>query len=161
VAWQPGKRALLGFRGLLNNDLEHRTDSAGVTEGMAHTQEYRLGASLSPWKAAWIDGGATRLERKNALNGTHTIAYHPNLGFEQVLQGGRFAFRFGLDETSPTAGFTVKCARLKLDAGYVNNMAKSRVNGLFGEDSNSVLFTLTLDYGHAKQGHADQPRELP
>ncbi len=43
VAWQPSKKLLFGFRGLLNNDLERRTDLAGVTQGMAHTAEYRLG----------------------------------------------------------------------------------------------------------------------
>jgi hypothetical protein len=149
VAWQPHKRMLFGFRGLLNNDLERRTDPAGVAEGMAHTAEFRFGATASPWSGAWVDGGATRLERRNALNGTHTLVYHPNLGFEQTLADGRLAFRFGLDETSPTAGFSIKYARLKLDAGYVNNMAKSRVNGLFGDHSSSVLFTLTLDYRHA------------
>ena len=35
VSWQPNKKLLFGFRGLLNNDLERRTDPAGVTEGMA------------------------------------------------------------------------------------------------------------------------------
>jgi hypothetical protein len=76
VAWQPSKTMLFGFRGLLNNDLERRTDSAGITEGMARTAEYRLGGSISPWKAAWVDVGATCLQRRNALAATHH--YCPN-----------------------------------------------------------------------------------
>lgn len=50
VTWQPNKRMLFGFRGLLNNDLERRTDSSGVAEGMARTEEYRIGGSVSAWK---------------------------------------------------------------------------------------------------------------
>jgi hypothetical protein len=57
VAWQPRKRMLFGFRGLLNNDMERRIDPAATAEGMAHTAEYRLGSSVSPWKGAWIDVG--------------------------------------------------------------------------------------------------------
>ncbi len=146
LAWQPNKRLLFGFRGLFNNDLERRTDSAGVSEGLARSQEYRLGTSLSPWKGAWLDVGATRLERRNAIAGTHTIHTHPNLGFEQSLLSSRLALRFGLDETSPTAGGSFTFARLKLDAAYVYDMAKSRVGNLFGPTSNSILLTLTLDY---------------
>ena len=146
VAWQPRKTMLFGFRGLLNNDRERRTDPAGTTEGTAHSAEYRLGASISPWKGGWLDGGATRLERHNTLAGTHTVAYHPNLGFEQSLRRDSMAFRFGLDETSPTAGFTLKFSPLKLDVAYVDNLARSRVGNLFGSHSNSLLATLTLDY---------------
>lgn len=107
VAWQPSKKLLFGFRGLLNNDLERRTDLAGVTQGMAHTAEYRLGGSVLLWKGALVDVGGIRLEKRNALAGSHTIAYHPNLGIDQVLGNGHVALRFGLDETSPTAGFSL------------------------------------------------------
>ena len=141
---------LFGFRGLLNNDLERRTDPAGTTEGMARTAEYRLGGSISPWGGALVDVGGTRLERRNALAATHTIVYHPNLGFEQALLDKRLALRFGLDETSPTAGLTLKVDRFKLDAAYVDNMARSRVGLLFGTHSRSFLMTFTVDYGHAK-----------
>jgi hypothetical protein len=150
VAWQPTKKLLFGFRGLLNNDLERRTDPAGVTQGMAHTAEYRLGGSASPWNGALIDVGVTRLEKRNALAGTHTVAYHPNLGFDQLLRNGHLALRFGLDETSPTAGLSLKFSRYKLDAAYVHNMAESRVHNLFGENSNSVLVTFTVDYQRSK-----------
>ena len=149
VAWQPTKKLLFGFRGLLNNDLERRTDPAGITQGTAHTAEYRLGGSVSPWAGALVDVGGTRLERRNNLAGTHTVAYHPNLGFEQVLRDGRVALRLGLDETSPTAGFSLKFSRYKIDAAYVHNMAESRVHSLFGDNSNGVLLTLTANYRSA------------
>ena len=149
VAWQPQKRLLFGFRALFNNDLERRTDSAGTRQGLARSQEYRLGGSVSPWKGALLDAGATRLERRNAVSATHTVFYHPNLGFEQALLEGRLVPRFGLDENSPTAGLSYLFAPFKLDFAYVNNMAKSRVHDLFGQTSNSFLLTFTIDY-HAK-----------
>jgi hypothetical protein len=156
VAWQPQKRLLFGFRGLFNNDLERRTDSAGTAQGLARSQEYRLGGSISPWGGALLDAGATRLERRNAIAATHTIFYHPNLGFEQTLLQGRLTPRLGLDETSPTAGFSYLFAPFKLDFAYVNNMAKSRVHGLFGQTSNSFLLTLTIDY-RAKHPQSSAP----
>jgi hypothetical protein len=150
VAWQPTKRVLLGFRALLNRDLERRTDSAGVRQGMVRTNEYRLGVSVSPWQGALVDVGATRLQRHNTLAGTYTLVYHPNLGFEQAVLQGRLTARFGLDETSPTVGLSGTFAPFRLDFAYVGNMGKSRVGDLFGTDSHSVLVTLTVDYGHAK-----------
>lgn len=156
VAWQPGKKMLFGFRGLFNNDLERRTDSAGTTQGLARSNEYRLGGSISPWEGGWFDAGATRLERRNAVAATHTIFYHPNLGFEQTLLQGRLTPRVGLDETSPTAGLSYRFTPFRLDFAYVNNMAKSRVHDLFGQTSNSFLLTLTIDYG-AKRPKSSAP----
>lgn len=155
VAWQPNKRLLFGFRGLLNNDQERRTDPSGVTQGMAHTYEFRLGGSVSPWKGALVDVGGTSVERKNAVNGTYAHVYHPNLGFEQALLQKQLVLRFGVDETSPTAGISVKLSRFKLDAAYVDNMARGRVGNLFGPHSNSLLLTFTVDYGAKK---ADQKK---
>ena len=147
VAWQPNKKLLFGFRGLFNNDLERRTDSAGERHGEARTMEFRLGGSISPWKGALADAGVTRLERRNAIATTHTIVYHQNLGFEQVLPGQALTLRGGLDETSPTLGLSWKFSIYRLDAAYVYNMGKSRVNELFGSTSNSILVTFTLNYG--------------
>lgn len=158
VAWQPNKKLLFGFRGLLNNDLERRIDPVTVVEGKAHTAEFRLGGSVSPWNGALIDVGGTRLERRNALAATHTIVYHPNLGFEQALLEKRLTFRFGLDETSPTAGFSLKFGRFKADAAYVHNMARSRVGNLFGTDSHSVLVTLTFDFGAKHVASGSKPK---
>lgn len=146
VAWQPNKKLLFGFRLLSNNDLERRTDLAGVMEGAANTLELRLGGSVSPWHGALLDVGGTRVERRNSLAGTKVVVFHPNLGFEQSLLAKAVALRFGLDETSPTAGGSVKISRLKIDAAYVRNMAKSREGELFGPDSNSLLVTVNFDY---------------
>ena len=100
-----------------------------------------------------IDVGGTRLEKRNAIAGTHTIIYEPNIGFEQALISRRLTLRFGVDETSPTAGLSVKIPPFNLDVAYVRNMARSRVGGLFGTESNSVLATVTLDYGAIYRGH--------
>jgi hypothetical protein len=157
VAWQPKKRLLFGFRGLLNNDLERRTDSAGSSKGMARSAEYRMGASLAPWQGALLDVGATRMQRHNDLAATHSLVYHANLGFEQTLLQERITGRFGLDETSPTVGFSSKFARYKLDFAYVRNMARSRVGNLFGPSSNSFLVTFTVDYGRSKKASSRAP----
>ena len=146
VAWQPSKKLLFGFRLLSNNDLERRTDAAGLMEGAANTLELRLGGSVSPWHGALIDLGGTRVDRRNSLARTQVVVFHPNVGFEQSLLGKVLTLRFGLDETSPTAGGSVKVSRLKIDAAYVRNMAKSRVGNLFGPDSNSLLVTVNFDY---------------
>ncbi|HLW55391.1 MAG TPA: hypothetical protein VKW06_21360 [Candidatus Angelobacter sp.] len=157
LTWQPDKKMLFGFRGLLNNDLEQRTDPLGLTQGKVHSAEFRLGGSYLPWKGAVLDVGGTRLERRNALAGTHTLVYHPNLGFEQALLQTRLVLRAGVDETSPTAGFSFKFNRFKLDAAYVDNMARSRVANLFGMHSNSVLFTFTVDYSRPKCPQSKEP----
>jgi hypothetical protein len=113
---------------------------------MAHTYEFRLGGSVSPWKGALVDVGGTSVERKNAVNGTYAHVYHPNLGFEQALLRKVLTLRAGVDETSSTAGVSVKSGRFKLDAAYVDNMARGRVGNLFGPHSNSILLTFTVDY---------------
>jgi len=153
IAWQPSKQLLFGFRALLNNDLERRTDSHGTSEGIARSAELRLGGSVSLWEGAWIDVGGTRLEKRNAIAGTHTVIYEPNIGFEQALLGRHLTLRFGVDETSPTAGLSVKLPPVNLDIAYVRNMARSRVDELFGTESNSILATFTVDYGAIHHGH--------
>jgi len=153
IAWQPTKRWLFGFRALLNNDLEQRTDSLGTREGTARSAELRLGGSLSPWEGALIDVGATRLEKRNAIAGTHTTTHEPNIGFEQALLTRRLTLRLGVDETSPTAGLSLKIPPLNLDVAYVRNMARSRVGELFGTQSNSILATLTVDYEAIRPVH--------
>lgn len=159
VSWQPNKKILVGFRGLINSDMERRSDAAGTQDGMARTSEYRLGGSISPWKGALIDLGTTRLERRNDLNATHSVVFHINPGFEQALFDKRLALRFGVDETSPTAGFSLKLSRYKLDAAYVDNMARSRVGNLFGTSSNSFVMTFTFDYGAKHTGSHEQTQE--
>jgi hypothetical protein len=147
VAWQPKKRLLFGVREMVNNDMEYRTDPAGATHGEVRSTEFRLGASIAPWRGAWVDLGGTSLIRSNAQAASHGHFYHPNLGFEQELPNKHLALRFGLDETSPTTGLSLKYKRLKLDSAYVDNMGRSRVGNLFGTHSNSLLMTFTVDYG--------------
>jgi hypothetical protein len=147
IAWQPDPKVLIGFRALFNNDMEHRLDANGSeSTGLAHSAEYRLGASYSPWDGALFDVGGTHQERHNGLAGTTVDANRPNLGIEQAFLARRLIVRAGLDETSPTAGISYKLAPFNLDVAYVHNMAHARVGDLFGTESNSVIATLTLDY---------------
>ena len=147
VTWQPNAILLIGFRALLNRDLDRLSDSAGATEGTARSNEYRLGVSASPWTGALLDAGGTWLRKSNTRTATHTSELEPNLGFEQTLAEKHLAVRFGVDETSPTAGLTVRIAPCRLDLAYVRDMASSRVQTLFGRTSNSGIATFTLDYG--------------
>ena len=146
IAWQPTRRLMFGFRALLSNDLERRTDALGTSEGLARSAELRLGGSVSPWEGALIDIGATRLEKTNAIAGTQATRHEPNIGLEQTLFGRRLTLRLGVDETSPTAGLSVRLAPFNMDVAYVRNMAHSRVGELFGARSDSVLATFTVDY---------------
>jgi hypothetical protein len=146
VTWQPNKIVLIGFRALLNDDLERRTDLSGTEKGTAHSQEYRLGMSIAPWDGALVDVGGTRLEKRNQLSATHSLQYRPNLGFEQSFANPHLAVRFGLDETSATAGFSWKLTPVDLTVAYVNNMAHNRVGDLFGVNSRSLVLTMSLDY---------------
>jgi len=86
------------------------------------------------------------LEKRNQLSATHTIDYHPNLGFEQSFANRHLALRAGLDETSLTAGFALKLAPFDLGIAYVNDMAHARVGDLFGINSRSLIVTVSLDY---------------
>lgn len=153
IAWQPDKRLLFGFRALLNNDLERRTDPAGITEGLARSVELRIGGSVAPWEGALIDVGGTRLDKRNAIAATHTISHEPNIGFEQSLLTRRLTLRLGVDETSPTAGLSAKLPPFNIDVAYVRNMARNRVGQLFGSRANSILATFTLDYESLRRRH--------
>jgi len=150
ATWQPTSRFLFGSRYVFNNDHEERTDSLGTEYGMVRSRELRWGGSAMLWKGALVDGAATRLFKSNGLGGTRSTETHPNLGFEQAFADGRYAVRFGRDETSPTAGATYRHARMKLDGAYVNNMGQSRVGTLFGTHANSFVLTFTVDYGQKR-----------
>jgi len=153
VAWQPDQSVLVGFRALLNNDFERRTDASSIAQGTARSREYRAGGSVSPWKGALLDTGATFLQKHNGLTGAQTTSTHPNIGFEQAFSDRRVVVRFGLDETSPTAGFSGKLGPVNLDFAYVHDMARARVGELFGAHSRSFVMTLTLDYAALFGGH--------
>ncbi len=147
VVWQdPESSWLVGFRGLLNRDQERRTDTSGTAEGLAQSSEYRIGTSFAPWDGALLDVGQTRYHRQNELSQINTTYEAPNLGFEQSFNSNRMAVRFGLDESSPGAGFTAKYESFKLDVAYIHNLGHDRVGDLFGTNSQSLIVTLTYDY---------------
>lgn len=152
IAWQPDKKLMFGFRALLNNDLEQRFDPAGTSQGLARSVELRIGGSVAPWEGALIDVGGTHLEKRYAIAGTHATSHEPNIGFEQTLLARRLTLRFGVDETSPTAGLSARFAPFNVDVAYVRNMARNRVGELFGTGANSILATFTLDYESLRRG---------
>ena len=146
VAWQPDKSTIVGVRVLVNDDQEQRTDSKSLTQGLSRSKEFRLGGSTAPWSGALVDLGWTHLERHSALTGLSTTADHPNVGFEQAFGERRYVLRLGIDETSPTLGFSFNYRPVHLDLAYVHDMARARVGQLFGDHSRSVIVTLTMDY---------------
>ena len=148
LTYQPTPRFLFGFRALFNQDMERRTDNAGSVQGVASSQEYRLGASVVLWKDALIDIGGNLRSRQNHIAGTSSSQVKPNIGFEQNLWSRHFALRAGVDETSGTGGFTLKFQPVTVDVAYVNNIGIARVGNLFGESSNSVIATLVFNYGY-------------
>jgi hypothetical protein len=146
ISWQPNKNILIGFRALLNHDRETRTDSKGAAEGLNLSHEYRLGISSLLWKGALIDVGGNLRYKYNAISNTKLTRIEPNLGFEQNFFGRHFALRAGVDETSPTAGFSLRSGRIVFDAAYIHNLAGARLAGLFGTTSNSVIATLLFSF---------------
>ena len=108
--------------------------------------------SFSPWKGALIDVGGTLLDRANAIAGTEKVPPEPNLGFEQAFWSRRLVLRTGLDESTYGAGASVKFAPLSLDVAYLDNLGQARIGTLFGQRSNSVIVTLTVDYASFLKG---------
>lgn len=163
ASWQPNDRALVGVRVILNHDDERRIDRTGIAEGLARSYEFRAGGSVSPWKGALFDVGATLLDRANGIAGTERIGGGANIGFEQAFWARAFVVRAGADECqfgfgacTITAGFSVKRRPLNLDVAYLYDLGMERIGTLFGAHSHSVLATLTLDYAEliAARAHA-------
>lgn len=148
VTYQPNKKILIGFRALFNNDEEKKTDKIAVSEGLNATQEYRLGISVILWKGALIDLGGSLRHKHNDISNTSSSNLEPNIGFEQNVWNRHFAFRFGLDETSATGGFSLKFQPITFDFAYVNKIGYARVGNLFGTNSNSFITTLILSYAN-------------
>jgi hypothetical protein len=146
LSYQVTDRILLGFRGLFNNDEEIRTDNVSSEKGKASSQEYRLGVSAGLWKGALLDAGANWRNTQNAIRNVSTSAVEPNIGFEQALWQRHFSFRFGLDETSETAGITIRFMPLMADIAYVHNLGINRTGDLFGTTSNSIIITLIFNF---------------
>ena len=146
ATWQPVAWLLAGTRFIFNHDLEVRDDSESHSEGLARSYEARLGVSVSPWTGMWLDAGGTLLDRNNSIEHRRITELRPNLGVEQAFWKRAFVVRAGLDETSYTAGVSVKVRPVNLDVAYVYNLGQARVGTLFGTTTHSVLTTLTLDY---------------
>lgn len=150
VTWQPNKKLLIGFRGLFNHDKEIQIDNLGKYEGLNRAYEYRLGFSWVIWKGGLIDIGGNMRYRSNEISNTSSTAFSPNVGFEQNVWNRKFAFRFGLDESSPTGGFSIRVLPIVLDVAYLRNLGKARLNNLFGETSSSVIATLIYNYQYGR-----------
>jgi hypothetical protein len=156
VSWQPGPRWLIGTRVILNHDLERRADPLTSAEGLYRSYEFRVGASVAPWKGALVDAGGTLLDRANAIANTETLGGGLNLGMEQAFFARQLVVRAGVDECTfgawgrrgctVGAGLSVKVAPVNLDVAYLYNLGSERIGSLFGTTSHSVLATLTLDY---------------
>ena len=161
VSWQPNDRVLVGVRVILNHDEERRIDRFGVEEGLARSYEFRAGGSVSPWKGALFDVGATLLDRANDIAGIERVGGGANVGFEQAFWKRAFVVRAGVDECqfgfgdcTVTAGLSFKRRPVNLDIAYLYDLGKERIGTLFGDHSHSVLATLTLDYMELVREHA-------
>src|SRR5579859_1495624 len=75
LTWQPDRRLLVGFRLLLNHDLERRIDNLGIYQGLNLAHEYRLGFSRILWKGALIDIGGNMRYRYNEISSTRRIDF--------------------------------------------------------------------------------------
>lgn len=146
LTWQPYSKLLVGFRGLFNHDREKQIGNLGTFQGLNLAHEYRLGFSWVLWRGALIDIGGNMRYRYNEISNTHKTAFSPNLGFEQNLWNRKLAVRLGLDESSPTGGFSIRLLPVALDVAYISNLGKARLNNLFGESSNSLIATLVYNY---------------
>jgi len=146
--YQPDTRFLFGFRALFNQDMEERIDNTSSAEGIAASQEYRLGASIGLWEDALFDIGGNIRSKQDHIAGTSSSQVKPNIGFEQNLWNRHFALRAGIDETSGTGGFTLKFQPISVDVAYVNNIGIARVGNLFGQSSNSLIATVIFNYGY-------------
>lgn len=147
VSWQPNDRLLIGFRGLFNQDMEIKKDNLYSWRGINLSHEYRLGISYGLWKGALIDLGGNFRYRYNKIADKTSTDVSPNIGFEQNVWMRHLALRCGVDESSGTAGFSLRSKLFTLDAAYVYNLGMARIGQLYGSYSNSVLTTLTFHYG--------------
>ncbi|HXB43049.1 MAG TPA: hypothetical protein VNV85_03295 [Puia sp.] len=146
IVYQADKRILIGFRALFNQDKEKRTDKLAISEGLNLAQEYRLGVSVNLWNGALIDLGGNLRHRHSEITNTSSSNLEPNIGFEQNILHRHLAFRFGVDETSPTGGFSIKFQPVTFDFAFVNKIGYARIGNLFGTNSNSFIATLIFNY---------------
>lgn len=147
ISWQPNDRILIGFRGLFNQDMEIKKDDLYAWRGINLSHEYRLGISYGIWKGALIDVGGNFRYRYNKIADKTSTDVSPNVGIEQNMWKQHLALRCGMDESSGTAGFSLRSGLFTLDAAYVYNLGIARLGDIYGSYSNSVITTLTFHYG--------------
>ncbi len=144
--YHPDSHWQAGVRVILNHDEETRTDATGERSGLLRSYEYRAGVAWSPWPGTLLDAGGTGLDRHDGLQVTSHFQLEPNLGVEQAIVANAFWLRAGLDETTWTAGLSVKSRPFKLDLAVFRNLAAARTQDVFGQKNVSVIATLNFDY---------------
>lgn len=146
VHYHPDSHWQAGVRVILNHDEETRTDATGEKNGLLRSYEYRAGVAWSPWKGTLLDVGGTALDRNDGLQKTSLFEIEPNLGVEQAIVPNTFWLRAGLDETTWTAGLSVKSKPFKLDLAAFKDLGEARTKDTFGHKNVSVIATLNFDY---------------
>jgi hypothetical protein len=146
IHFHPDEHFQAGVRVILNHDDETRTDGNGVQTGLLRSYEYRLGVAYSPWKGTLFDVGGTVLDRHDGLQGTSSLDLEPNIGAEQAIVRDVFWLRAGLDESTWTAGLSLKARPFKLDVAVFKDLGAARTNDVFGKSNFSVIATLNFDY---------------
>ena len=148
------RHLIVGLRGLLTNDWETRKDATSETSGWVRSWEFRAGIAVHPFAGTTIDAGWVGLYRTSAIDNTQSYQNAFVAGIEQVLWSNHLAIRAGWNESSPTAGLTVKIDRTRLDVAYVHNLGVDRTKGAFGNANEAVLATLNVDFSPAGQKHS-------
>jgi hypothetical protein len=146
ATWEPNRFLLVGVRALLSNDWETRRDPTGSASGWLRSWEFRGGVAVRPFRSTIIDAGWVGLSRSSAVDGTSAFVNAFVLGIEQMVWRDRLWLRAGWNETAPTAGFSVRLQRFKLDVAYVHDLGVDRSSGVFGRTDDAVLATLNFDY---------------
>lgn len=146
LTWEAGKLLLAGVRVLTSQDLETRTDSLGAASGLLSSWEVRGGAAVRPLPWLLLDLGYAGLARRSGLDRSSSFESSLVAGAELALLDDHLWLRGGWNETSPTAGLSVRGGPLKLDLAYVQDLGVSRTRELFGQSGSSVIATLSYDY---------------
>lgn len=151
ITWTPDPSVLMGLRVILNNDIETRTSGGTSSRGWVRSNEYRAGVSYFPWKGGLLDLGIVGIERSDPVDGTSSFRGQPTVGVEQAVFPKRFWIRAGRDETTWTGGLSYQGSFIKIDVAYLRNIAKFRIGDMFGDNSDSIIFTVTLNFDQIKK----------
>jgi hypothetical protein len=80
------------------------------------------------------------------LDATSSFKVYPTVGIEQALVRDHVWARGGLDETTWTAGMSLKALPFKIDIAYLRNLAAARTGDVFGQHNTSLIATIGFDY---------------